>query len=806
MRKYRLSLILLGLLIITLFSSFQITNVKAQSTLEYEFKQNILIDTENVIFDGQFNIGTKTYVSQNYSGTYSFTDDVDGSDPIDWIVNSEASGSIEVVSDKENYDKVLMLYDNDNGVGCNIEQIFSSEIYGTVEYWFLTDDASYRNYFYLMGITDLRFQVYVYTETFWYYDGATHDTTVDCFDNTWYHLRVDFEHGAGSYLGLSADTWNLWINGVKIGTYSFSTAGGTADRIVLATATPDLGYRGYYDAISYSWDENYNIHDNIIPETFDLGIETILGYEWIFDDDGTAFVHGTVIDDPCGWIDTNPYDTIRHYISEYNYKDMTLRWESNVDYTYTAEISQDFNSATGFYNLSWHLNYDRMENDAGGEFKVEINSFDETLLTEINILTDAVDSTLRYYDGSGYIDLESENIHDDYNYTFNLFIDSRVSIGYLSVSENDISLGNYSIPLCSVKDGLGTITIGYDTKTDSPIDITELDLNYFRVFNNGTSLYENGIGYGYIECRDDVERFFMETYNLLSINASGTFSIIVSSFGFYETLVSTETHNNTNKFYNHYDTVMNQTQGIPDPKLIFTVKGTNNLPIINSIIIEGIKLTQGVNEYFPSIIDGSVNNSVSYFRVDSFNRLVFSLTVNDNNSEYLEISFNIPDIQSENRSLSFRSNINGQSQGFFRVNYTDDTSTFLPFPVWLSTTNVILPQTKEIDKIGILITDNDNDDNDVCSGYITNVQLIYIPDMTTSIITLNLVMVIVPIIVLLVPTIGVSARYGKNTILPMFILMSIICVATELIPMWLFFIIALSSGAFLFMKRNRSDI
>ena len=149
------------------------------------------------------------------------------------------------------------------------------------------------------------------------------------------------------------------------------------------------------------------------------------------------------------------------------------------------------------------------------------------------------------------------------------------------------------------------------------------------------------------------------------------------------------------------------------------------------------------------------------------------------------------------------SNINGYALGFFRVNYTDDTSNYFEFPYYMTTTNVILPQTKEVGQIGVLITDNDLTNNTVCTGYVGNIQMIYVANMQVNIVTLNLMMVIVPLMVMLVPTFGVAARYGKSVILPMFILMSIICFATELIPMWLFFVIMLSSGAFLFMKRKQ---
>ncbi|MFX1481274.1 MAG: hypothetical protein ACFFCI_24605, partial [Promethearchaeota archaeon] len=83
--------------------------------------------------------------------------------------------------------------------------------------------------------------------------------------NIWYHISIKFESGSGNYDGLSADTYNIYINGTKYGPYSFNTAGGSLD-FWKFTIDNTIGTVSHYlDAIGQSWDTNYDVGDNCNP-------------------------------------------------------------------------------------------------------------------------------------------------------------------------------------------------------------------------------------------------------------------------------------------------------------------------------------------------------------------------------------------------------------------------------------------------------------------------------------------------------------------------------------------------------------
>ena len=118
--------------------------------------------------------------------------------------------------------------------------------------------------------------------------------------------------------------------------------------------------------------------------------------------------------------------------------------------------------------------------------------------------------------------------------------------------------------------------------------------------------------------------------------------------------------------------------------------------------------------------------------------------------------------------------------------------------------NLILPQQQIIKSFTILITDNNNNDYYGNSeGYISSIKLIYYPDIELTILTLSLVEIMIPLIVLLIPTLAISSVYGKKAIIPMLILMTLICFISNLINVEIFFIMMLCLGSALFLQYKK---
>ena len=95
-----------------------------------------------------------------------------------------------------------------------------------------------------------------------FWTGTYHYLVDPAVNNQWYHLRFDFETSDGGYMGLSEDSCYVYVDGVQFGPFTFDSSLSQLDRFYFFT-----GYgattNAYFDAFGFSWDNNYNIGDNL---------------------------------------------------------------------------------------------------------------------------------------------------------------------------------------------------------------------------------------------------------------------------------------------------------------------------------------------------------------------------------------------------------------------------------------------------------------------------------------------------------------------------------------------------------------
>jgi len=195
-----------------------------------------------------------------YPGTYTFKEDDDGGIPTDWTDESGAGATVVVASDWLLHKKVIKATPQVAGNNAGIFIIISEQESGTIELWMGSDDVSWRTAIHLQEENTTLIQIELDEDEF-QRDGAT--TIVAASDDTWYHVRIDYECGAGGYLGLAADTYFVTINNIQYGAFAFDNAGDGVNRISLQ-ATDSAAYNGYFDAIGDSVnDSDYNIGDNV---------------------------------------------------------------------------------------------------------------------------------------------------------------------------------------------------------------------------------------------------------------------------------------------------------------------------------------------------------------------------------------------------------------------------------------------------------------------------------------------------------------------------------------------------------------
>jgi hypothetical protein len=553
---------------------------------------------------------------------------------------------------------------------------------------------------------------------------------------------------------------------------------------------------GNVKAYEYKYVEfPYTIGDNMIPviETYE-GVYEPDKWDFYYEGEFDRFDNGD--DNPNGWLDV-----------ETSGDDVNCKPESIV------EILVDSGETNGLKKDDFSISeLDKLN----VSFGFNILAFSPVLTTRIDMLIYSYDSTelvqvyldedgdIGYHDGSSYIVLDTGLTVDDVDYRIELYMDYEIDLCFMSYYADSVFIDKFMFPFQTLnKEGLDEIHFLGVADTSG----LQIYLDYIGVYNDNNPLTTEFALMGFDVTKESM--WYFDTHNLVSIDVLGDEVITylesnasIGAPGFSpETLISKRNYNGS-VIINLYDYEYDSYWGYSYINLGFLSFLFYNQFEVNSLNIEGVKLVEGINEYPLEFSYNNILTNESYFYVDSSNRLQFNLIANDDNLEHIQAIFDIENIATENRSIHFYSNINGNSKGFFALDYESATSSTIEFPYSAKSTNIILAQTEYIKSFTILITDNNLDNDDACEGYITNVRLIYYPDLATTITSLNLLSIIVPLIILIAPPMTLQKKFGSKVILPMFILMAIVCVVSKLIPVWLFFVIAFASIGFIVLKEK----
>lgn len=210
-------------------------------------------------------------VGGDYPGTFSFDNDDVGSNPTGFNVR-EGAGYVNVIDAKGGHTKVVEMYDGVNNDHTELHNTFQLQTSGTVEFWILDEDVS--DTFSIRLLDDTATSVWgdgigwiqIWQDTLRYLDNIDWQVTPKVIsDNTWYHIKIEFECTSGNYYGLTQDTWRFYVNGEVFGDYSFLNDINNITQIYFFQRGADMLYKCFVDAIGYSWDSNYDIGDNLSP-------------------------------------------------------------------------------------------------------------------------------------------------------------------------------------------------------------------------------------------------------------------------------------------------------------------------------------------------------------------------------------------------------------------------------------------------------------------------------------------------------------------------------------------------------------
>lgn len=738
---------------------------------------------------------------------YNFDDDIIGSEPEGWESYNVLDCTSNIIASLGGKTNVLDLYDASGATRARIKKNLTQEIDQTIQFSMAKNDTTSDTTGIILFYEDddLIFTLSANEDDF--FGGISSKTNFIIVD-TFFDVRVMLNDGS--------NTFDVFINDVlEFNDESYDNPTTISiNQIHFWTGVPaDENYCIYIDDVWISSESFYKIGDNLFPEIY-LN-ETYSEVErWDFSFQGLNTLYEIGDDDPAGWIDIEVGGDVTNINTDpSNTGNMLVDLLSDGDVEVTTGLEKEFDITEGILNFTWEFNVSDRSNNLCN-FNVSLDYADNSLIADIGIYFEGgggVGGYLYYFDGVEYTKLADGVVNPikvDERYTFNLYLDSWIILTYY---ENDVLVDSFSFDkLRGDQKGLSKVNFTVYTEADPPNDFL-IKLDSVSIYSNSISLSDD-LGYMLIELASGIGDYWdFPEHNLLRINASTNMYIGAGVYNDWDAGVSVFESIRTLFQYYYGITTINLInkeyeiewgQGvILDPMLIFFITGRFN---ISTISIDGVKLTEGSNEYPLLFTSNGVDVNESYFYVDSSNRLRGQCFYNDSDLEFIQANFDINNVLNENRSLIFRSQFSGQF-GFFSLGYIDATSTSISLPIRERGHNILIPQAKTIGDFVFLITDDDNLEAGYGSGLISDIELIWNPSISISIITISLIMIIIPIIIIIVPTLLLYSRFGKSVIMPVFIFMSVICFVGGLIPAWLFFILMVGAGGFLVLKKGSDE-
>lgn len=817
-KKKIVSTLFLGLIAFSLFISlFSMKGQSALADIDYTFENDNMFNSTSlgrpnpfVNDTNTFNVRERETITGHFNATYSFENEIEGTSEadIDFIDSglSDVDCNVSIVSEWNGHDKIILFLDESTTGGAEAIHEFGL-VYtdATYEFWWSSSDISANKYLILQLrestniIISLQFEV----GNFRNYDGGWDIIKTGCSADTWYHHRL--------LLDDTTNTFDWYINGVLEGDdldYNVNSVIGIDD-YHFGTHTAEDGGKHYLDAFGYSWDTSYDIGDNVFPYSNVSDINQYEVNEWQFRYNPitrTQYVDGS--DDPSGWNDFGDSEPAVDDVNTLNLGASPLNPPKDYQRYVVVHIEEDGGLYRDFggindtyYNLTFNFQINDFDDtDVGANHIVMYirDSDDASYLTYL-ILWYNGDIQLYYDGGSSVIDTFTPV--GNYTVTFLLNIRSQIQQFYMYDWNNGSLLTDFTAPFYNDTAGNIDRIIYYHSVTTSEVDSYLMSISLYdttgSVSDDVGEIDWDNVAQSQFDGFDG--NWFFNEFNLISL--LGNFinaSVFVNEVGgiIYALFMDWSSINNS-VFLNAYDDTNFVSYTFSDLRVWMY----NNFSF-TSISIDGVKLTEGTNSYRLEFTNSSqIDISESYFNVVN-NQLKFTLNCENTDLEYIQAEFNINDVSSNDFAIKFSSEINNLAFGFFRIKFLD-ISNYVPIEFSQTITRFFITQGKTIDSFIFIITDDDvNATQGITSGFISNVELISVSGVSITILTSDLLGIMIPIIMIFIPTFLLASRFGKNTIVPLMLLMSLVCMVTEIIPLWLFFIIVFPSALFIFLKRG----
>jgi len=284
-----------------------------------------------------------------FSAEYSFTNDLDGSNPSDWIITEP----IEVISSLDGHNKIVLL----DGIGGNpkMYNTISSQSFGTIEFWLRSSDITKSTYLYLKSDSTVRVQFGIIASKFKYLKSSAWyeiPNVENPINNEWYHIELDFEFTSGNYKGLTQNRIEISINSIESNEL-ITQSNGAINKIEVEVQNSNI-VDYYLDAIDYSWSNGYYENRNLLDSSNSLNISSSLSLNRLgnsFDNLESLELEYTV--------KTNNTSILDLYLRNINSNNFTLI-DSNVlnssfqEFKYVFDLNYTYYSTLGIIDFMFY--------------------------------------------------------------------------------------------------------------------------------------------------------------------------------------------------------------------------------------------------------------------------------------------------------------------------------------------------------------------------------------------------------------------------------------------------------------------
>ncbi len=314
-------------------------------------------------------------MSGYYPATYGFENEFDGGFPKGWIDESTgASSEVSVASEIAGHKKVLSYSSALTGEFAQTKtNLKTPQTTGSIEYYVYKNSGNKGFEISLRNSTDgyaLRIGIdYQNDGQFWWRTSGSIAGEFGAgkyLDNTWFHIRIDFD--------IISKKFDIYINGTKeVNEQDMFYDIGSLTSIWFYQ-TGSLSGHWYLDALSFSWDQDYDIGDNLF-EGLLLSFENATQLDWIgysLDNQVNTSILGDI---------AFPFPTLgRHSIQVFGNNSLGTIYQSNIVHFTTSNysinlITPENRTYTGSMDGYYLETYD-FDDEIDGTINDDINFID----------------------------------------------------------------------------------------------------------------------------------------------------------------------------------------------------------------------------------------------------------------------------------------------------------------------------------------------------------------------------------------------------------------------------------------------